>query len=80
MFENYPKWSNGVVRCPLTIRIIVEMTVKFPTSLEVFPAACTLVGEAGFHGAELVSGSSTDADGTHRAVNLRSAEVKICTE
>ena len=56
------------------------MHIKFPTSLEVFPAACTFVGEAGFHGAELVSGSSTDADGTHRAVNLRSAEVNICTE
>jgi len=56
------------------------MHIKFPTSLEVFPAACTFVREAGFHGAKPLSGSSNDADRTHRAVIRRSAEVKIRTE
>jgi len=65
------------------IVLLYKTGLKLQVNSKSEDAVCglsTVVKEAVFHGAKLLSGSSTEADRTHRAVNLRSAEVKICTE
>jgi len=65
------------------IVLIYKTDLKLQVNSKSEDSVCglsTVVKEAVFHGAKILSGSSTEADITHRAVNPRSAEVKIYTE